>query len=316
MKGIQYIVKMLKQRTVSETLGRNNTHHHEEIYKEIEKKIGPTLICNFGNTRGSKTGVKHEGSNPIPIRDFELHGVSISPENNIQIKGSGLQGFCKTCSKRRRRARIDMARQENTGGYETYKQKYGKDTHKCSICKIEKSVEDNFKLSPGMECGLHNICNDCSKTYGESVGDRWIIYRPDGNFKYKKLENGQHDDHIFPLACGGSNEEFNHQLLSAKDNLEKSSTIQFNTVHEINPLLLSERWRQILLDGQRENIDIHMLESRLRNAILREQTELYGKTDEELLEYFEQYNRRWNGRKSSERAIQKFRKYCKDIKKL
>jgi hypothetical protein len=74
---------MLKQRTVSETLGHNNTHHHEEIYKEIERKIGPTLICNFGNTRGSKTGVKHEGSNPIPIRDFELHGVSISPENNI-----------------------------------------------------------------------------------------------------------------------------------------------------------------------------------------------------------------------------------------
>jgi len=307
---------MLKTRSVSETLGHNNTHHHEEIYREIERKIGPTVICNFGHIKGSKTGIKHEGPNLIPIRDYELNGASIDSEGKIQIKGTGLQGFCKTCSKRRRRVRLDMSREENTGGYETYKQKYGKDTHKCSLCKIEKIVEENFKLSPGMECGLHNICNDCSRTYGESVGDRWIIYRPDGSFKYKKLGDDQHDDHIFPLACGGSNEEINHQLLSARDNLEKSSTIQYTTVHEINPLLLSERWRPILIDGQKENIDIHMLESRLRNAILREQIELYGKSDEELLEYFEEYNRRWNCRKSSERAIQKFRKYCKDIKKL
>ena len=51
-----------KQRLVNKNLGKNITKEHEKIYNEIEKRFGETKKCNFGHIRGSKTGVKHEGS--------------------------------------------------------------------------------------------------------------------------------------------------------------------------------------------------------------------------------------------------------------
>jgi hypothetical protein len=305
----------MKQRNVNSRLGKNITRDHEEIYNEIEKKVGPTKSCNFGFKKGSKTGVKHEGEQILPIQNFELRNAYKKENGEITIKGDGLQGFCRDCSKRRRRVRLETSRAENVGGYDTYKTKYGKETYECSICKIEKTIEENFKLSPGMECGLHNICNNCSKTYGQSVGDRWIIYRPDGSFKYKKMEANQHDDHIFPLALGGSNEEINHQLLSAKENLQKSSAIHFNDIMDISPLLLSERWRSILVECQESNVEMHILESRLRKAIRDEQEVLY-KDELKLKSAFEDYNKQLNLRRNVKRAIEKFRDYCTKVLKL
>ena len=307
------------QRNVSKQLGRNQTHYHEKIYNEIEKRLGPTKICNFGHIRGSKTGVKHEGNQMVSIRDFELRGCKILENGEIEIaNGCGLQGFCKICSKRRRRRRLEMSREKNKGGFDTYEKEYGKTYKTCSICKENKDVRKNFKLSPGMECGIHNICTTCSKTYGESMGDRLVKYRPDGKFKYKKTEEGQHDDHHMPLKFGGTNEEVNHRLLTAVENLKKSSTIPYHDVKDIPPEELCERWRPILKQVQQEqsgngSVSITIFESRISSAILEEQKKLYSKTDEEMEIFCKKYNKKNNRRVNTKRCVKKFRKYCKDI---
>ena len=114
------------QRKVSENLGKNITHQHTEIYDKIEKRLGPTKKCNFGHVRGSKTGVKHEGDPNVPIRDFELKGED------------GLQGFCRECSIKRRSRRLEMSREKNTDGYNTYETEYNTKTKCCSQCKQQK----------------------------------------------------------------------------------------------------------------------------------------------------------------------------------
>lgn len=209
-----------------------------------------------------------------------------------------------------------MSREKNKDGYNTYESEYGKSTKKCSICNDEKDIRDHFKLSPGMECGLHNICNECSKRYGDSMGDRLIKYRPDGNFKYTKTQENQHDDHIIPLAYGGSNEAINHQLISSKANLSKSSTIPFDSVFQINPLLLSSRWRHILYTAQQEKTSITVFKSRISSAIFEEQKYIYSMTDEEIEDIFNDYNISNNRRINTKRALGKFKKYCKEILKL
>ena len=308
---------MLKQRIVSEKLGINITNHHEIIYNFIENNIGKTKKCLFGHKKGSSTGVKHEGDFDVPIRNFELKGCEVCQDGNVIIKnGDGLQGFCRDCSRRRRRRRLEIARENNKEGYATYEKKYGKNTKSCSICKEEKSIRENFGLSPGMECGLHNICKECSKKYGESMGDRVIKYRPDGNFKYDKQEKGLHDDHIMPLAYGGTNEEINHQLITANENLSKSSTIPFDNIIDIPETLLCERWKPILIKGKLENISITEFKSRISNAILEEQKKIYSMEDIEIEQQFELYNKKNNRRLNVKRCSEKFKNYCKDILKF
>lgn len=248
-----------KQRNVNNLLGKNHTRNHDIIYNEIMKKIGNTKICNFGHVRGSKTGVKHLGDKNVSIYDFELRGTHIDENNNVNIKGCGLQSFCKVCSTRRRHARIKQSRSEikgfdNKDIYENYIKKYGKNK-KCSRCGDNKQCF-NFNISKSMECHLHNTCKQCSNEYGESVGDRWIIYMPDGNFKYNKnRKKKSHDDHIFPLSLGGTNEKQNHQLITPSKNLEKSDSIaEIVQIENIPVNLLSERYRFILKNPELKKI--------------------------------------------------------------
>ena len=306
------------QRTVSKKLGKNNTANHEKIYSAIETKIGPTKKCTFGHTRGSKTGVKHEGPEDVLIKDFETKGCSIGENGEVMIKGGdGLQGFCKICSSRRRKKRLEMARENNKdGGYDKYEMDYGKNTKKCSSCEQEKNVRDCFKLSPAMECGIHNVCNGCSKAYGESMGDRLIKYRPDGNHKYNKTNEGLHDDHIMPLAYGGTNNKVNHQLITAKENLSKSSTIPFENVHEIHESYMCDRWKSILQKAKRDNISMTDFKSRMAAAILNEQKQIYFMKDHEIEQIFKKYNKDNNRRMGVKRCVQKFKNYCEQILKL
>ena len=306
-----------KQRNVSKNLGKNNTVNHEIIYAHIERKIGSTKKCKFGHKRGSKTGVKHEGPEDVLITDFELKGCSIGENGKVNIKsGDGLQGFCRICSSRRRKARLEMSREKNKGGYDNYEKEYGKTTKKCSICNEEKNIRESFKLSPGMECGLHNVCNGCCKKYGESMGSRFIKYRPDGNFKYEKTEKGQHDDHIMPLAFGGNNKKDNHQLLTAKENLSKSDTIPYETVNDIPNTQMCERWVPILEKAKKENVTITLFKSRIQNAIYEENKRIYNMTNKEIESLFKHYSKSNNRRIKTKRAVEKFKKYCKDILKL
>lgn len=308
-----------KQRKVSDKLGKNNSHNHEKIYKEIEKRIGKTKKCRFGHKGGSITGIKHEGEEDVPITEWELKGVSVNGNGEVKItSGDGLQGFCRNCSIRRRKKRIEMSREKNEqgDGYDTYEKEYGRNTKKCSACQETKNVRENFKLSPGMECGIHNLCNNCSKMYGDSMGDRVIKYRPDGNFKYQKTAENQHDDHIMPLKYGGTNEEVNHQLLPSNVNLSKSSTIPYNTIHEIPLEQMCERWRPILEKAKNEDISIKLFESRIAHSILEENKKIFCMTDSEIERVYKSYNRQNNKRINTKRAVEKFKIYCKEILKL
>ena len=215
--------KKHEQRKVNINLGKNISKDHDIIYKEIEIKLGCIKKCNFGHIKGSKTGIKHEGDTNVNIRNFELKGVKYDKELNQIIfnKGSdGLQNFCKDCSKRRRKKRLDTQKEilkdkSKEEIYKYYINKYDKDTKTCSRCKNEINIIE-FNISIGMECGLHNVCNKCSLEYGNSTGDRWLIFLPDGNFYYNKSTKNIdcliHDDHIFPISLGGSNNKINHQL--------------------------------------------------------------------------------------------------------
>ena len=301
-----------KQRVVNKNLGKNITKEHEKIYNEIAKRFGETKKCNFGHIRGSKTGVKHEGSVDVPIRNFELRGAYIS-ENEVIIKtGDGLQGFCKKCSQQRRKARIDKERTEKKDKtpeeiYELYKKKYDTDLKKCSRCENLKTLCE-FNLSIGMECGLHNVCKLCSYEYGSSVGDRWIIYMPDGNYKYNKHTKNEHDDHIFPLSLGGSNAEINHQLISSIDNLKKSNDItHFISVDKINPELLSLRYRKSL--AETSNLDT--LKSILTRYVYDDIVYRSNLDDIELYNVYKAYCEKNNLRRDINRAVRKFREYCK-----
>jgi len=301
-----------KQRIVNKSLGKNIIKDHLLLYDEIEKIIGKTKKCTFGHSRGSKTGIKHEGINGLSIRDFELRGAYLTLDGNISIKGDGLQGFCRICSQRRRKARIENEKNEKLDKtpeeiYDLYKLKYGIDYKICSRCNYKKPL-NNFRLSLGMECGLHNICKICSSEYGSSISDRWIIYMPDGNYKYNKtgLKN-MHDDHIFPLSLGGSNEIINHQLISSNDNLKKSNDLShFINIDNINPELLNIRYRNILKNA----VDLNHLKILLNNCIYNELLERSKLNDNELYELYNNYCKSNNLRKNINRAIKKFREYC------
>ena len=307
---------LTKQRMVSATLGKNITKDHATIYNEIEKRIGATKKCMFGHTRGSKTGVKHEGCMDVPIREFELKGATINEDNTVTITGGdGLQGFCKVCSTRRRGARINAEKESKQGKtveeiYQLYITKYGINTKKCSRCSKDKTLAE-FNLSISMECGLHNTCKVCTYEYGSSVGDRWIIYMPDGNYKYDKKEKDQHDDHIFPLSLGGSNEQINHQLLSSTENLEKSNDIvHFGSIQNINPEMLCLRYRASLSEAT----DINSLKIMLSRLVHKDILERSKLSDSELLDVYKKYCEKYNLRRGAERAVKKFRDYCKERK--
>jgi len=310
------IFALKKQRLVNKNLGKNITKDHSKIYDEIEKRIGGTKKCTFGHTRGSKTGVKHEGCSDVPIRDFELKGASINGSEVIIKGGDGLQGFCRKCSQERRKARIDKERAEKKDKtpqeiYELYKEKYNTDVKKCSRCDNSKNIFE-FNLSIGMECGLHNMCKLCCYEYGSSVGDRWIVYMPDGNYKYNKESRNEHeqehDDHIFPLSLGGSNEEVNHQLISSINNLKKSNDIfHFDSIDKINPELLSLRYRKSLTEAN----DLNHLKILLNQYVYDDIVHRSNLDDTELYNTYQSYCEKNNLRRDIHRAVRKFREYCK-----
>ena len=89
-------------------------------------------------------------------------------------------------------------------------------------------------------------------------------------YNKKSKENDEdHDDHIFPLSLGGSNEKINHQILTSTENLKKSNDIYFESVQTINPQLLSERYRKALTEATNINelMDKYIGEIRNRTYI-------------------------------------------------
>ena len=305
--------EVTKQRIVNKKLGKNITKDHTKFYEEIEKKIGSHKKCNFGHKNGSKTGIKHEGDSNVLIKNFELKGVSCIGDEVYFTKGSdGLQGFCRDCSKRRRKSRIENEKKTKEGKSvleicEIYNKKYGINTKKCSRCCIDKNLCE-YNVSKSMECGLHNICKNCSYEYGSSSGDRLTIYLPDGgDFKYNKKNKGMHDDHIFPLSLGGSNEEINHQLITSTENLSKSNSIEhFTNISVINPNMLSQRYRHIL----EKPLTIQNLNILLHESIYDDILQRSKLNDDELSNIYKLYFEKYNLRKNINRSVKKFREFC------
>ena len=181
-----------KQRKHNKNLGKNLTKDHEDLYNYIENELGIThKKCSMGaSKKGNKFKIVHDGDRKCSIREFRLNEISKNENNKIICKKKiPLQGNCIKCDDLWRRARLDACGAKNNGKtpkemYEKYETDYGKTTKECSSCKKEIKCT-NFSLSRNMECGLHNMCKVCSLIYGNAMGNRWIIYMPDGNFKYK-----------------------------------------------------------------------------------------------------------------------------------
>jgi len=109
-------------KTQSKKGHRKETKHGEppkvtkaQFYDAIEDRIGSYKTCNYGYSKGSRTGVKHEGSCNVSIRDFELSGINYDDTTGEIVfeEGSdGLQDYCRVCSKRCRNIGIEEGRRQ------------------------------------------------------------------------------------------------------------------------------------------------------------------------------------------------------------
>ena len=220
----------LKTRKVSERLGRNNTAEQERIYKHIEtvvyeaeqKRDKPRLKkndkgevcaqCTFGKKKGSASGVKHEGDEWIPIRNFNQRCVTIKEDESIELDSKkapiGLQNNCIACEKARRRWRSEGAKKRYAEIVEKEEKKVGRKltedekkaaadawadeqygpTKRCS--RGEDCVDADgpdlpwsmFGLSLGHDPKMihHNYCMKC-RNATSTEGDRWAKYNFDGH---------------------------------------------------------------------------------------------------------------------------------------
>ena len=100
---------MAQQRRTStgkNRLGNTTVRKRESDYVSIESR-GEELVrkgklvfvdgeykkeCNFGK-RGTKFGVKHEGDNPLPIREFDIQGEFLQSKCNECERGKDGKGW-------------------------------------------------------------------------------------------------------------------------------------------------------------------------------------------------------------------------------
>jgi Cdc6-like AAA superfamily ATPase len=100
-------------------------------------------------------------------------------------------------------------------------------------------------------------------------------------------------------------------LLGSTENLEKSNDIMhFGSIENINHEMLSSRYRPYLTEATDMN-NLKIILSQCIHADILERSKL---TDGELLEVYKKYCEKYNLRRGAERAVKKFREYCKERK--
>jgi 5-methylcytosine-specific restriction endonuclease McrA len=317
--------KPLKKQRITKNLGLNRSADSERIYAYIENVLGiKTKLCTRGRSRnGNKFSLVHKGPNPVPIRSFHLNHAEVDAEGNFHVKGDGLQGACIVCDRSYRRGRLSSnyeihKEMSNIQIREKYVREYGRLAH-CSRCKKYKSPK-NFRIVRGMEKGLHNLCMDCSEGYSEAVGNRWIIYSPDGRnvvrVKGKKCAvcpttKSLHKDHMWPLSKGGTDYAENIQILCGKHNLSKSaSIIGIRHINEVTKKMICERYWDVLRDAKSAQWSIQKFEREMSKRVREFLSEKNAMTDGELGRFFLREKARNNRKHGIARAVRKFREFA------
>ena len=217
----------MKKQRETKNLGTNTISTRDSVYDALTV------------THSKCTDSLHEGERMLPVRNFYL-------------RGDVVQAACIECQTRRRKMRIDRCRtffepMTPCDIRQWYTCTYG-DVKKCSMCGTEKHPRE-FRISKSMECGLHNLCIDCSVTYSKNHSVREYIFMPDKDGAlYKKRETCERCgsteklavDHIVPISRGGVDMLVNKQTLCVHCNSRKSNTLE--RIPE-NPLQICERYR-------------------------------------------------------------------------
>ena len=306
---------MAKQRKVNKYLGKNIAKDHSKMYKFIEEELG---ITNKRCSRSidephPKYNFVHEGPNPLPIRNF-----------NFQKSSKDLlQPNCRECEKKYRRGRLNASRSKFHGLDDNqirdlYINTYG-DTKRCGRCERIQLPSD-FPISRGMETGLHNMCFSCQSNYSESLGDRWVIYSPDGRTIHKNnagkccincsSTKNLHWDHKWPVSIGGTDFKENFQILCRTCNISKKASVsEFNSMDEIDEKMICQRYHPLLWNAQYKGFTIRKFEIEIRRAVQQFLEEKASMNDQSLKDFFQKENRRNNRKFNVKRSVKKFRAF-------